>query len=585
MPSAARIGDTNSVHECGVVPTAVGGSPNVFINGIPVHRVDDANSAHPFIPPPSCANHATVLSAGSPNVYANGKPVGRIGDPYTCGITVTSGSPNVFVNDTYTPTDTSKAKLRNLVSDRNSVLEMIATLLFGSMAHADPIDQLSEEEFKSIFIDKSKNSYYDKAAFDADVEKVLKNLPDEAKGVSQFRGGTGYLSKGNLLTHEEFIREFGQELKEYGQVKSELDTFNSKAWQEDPNDIINGKPTIKYSTNGFTKQEVKRYKYVMDLVQEIEKVLVQNVHHQNIADLLWKHSSLTVNKPIFIERTFNKYAEWEDFKGISKEANKPVIGAGKTYSAYLVNYEDIDYTTKSLKKGKKQYWLLPAGTEIIHTSGLADKHEVLIKGDDLLNRKTLFSGSSLQAVKVAIEEKGFIDKELLNVLEEEYKSRNSGESPPKWWKDLVEDLDNITEAAEKGNIRNWKANLLITVLTGTGSWFADTETYWDIWNSKDMADYQDKLTKYYGVSTGDLIGWNNPNIPMQERLDGLAIATVAQAVDIFWTGVFATAGKAEKAMWKNTKEGWLYLMENLDDIMEDGNKIVEDLLTPPDGWD
>lgn len=584
MPKAARIGDTNSVHECGVVPTAVGGSSNVFINGIPVHRVDDANSAHPAVPPPSCANHATVLSAGSPNVYVNGKPIGRIGDPYTCGITVTSGSPNVFVNDVYTPTDTTKPKLTKLVSDRNGVLEMIATLLFGSMAHADPLDQLSEQEFRSIFIDKDAGGYYDKDAFDADVDKILKNLPEEAKGVSQFRGQTGYLSKGNLLTHDEFIREFGGDLKEYGQLKSELDAFNSRAWQPDYDDMVNGKPTLKYSTKGFTKKEIKRFKYVMDLVEEIEDILVQNIHHQNIADLLWKHSSLTVNKPMFIERTFDKYAEWEDFKGLNKEVNKAPIEAGKTYSAYLVNYEDVHYTTKSLESGKKQYWLLPAGTKIIHTSELADKHEVLIKGDDLLNQKFLFSGSSLQAVKVAIEEKGFIDKELLSTLEEEYKARNNGQEPPKWWKDLVEDLDNIIEAAEEGNVRNWRANLLIAILTGTGSWFADSEEYWDIWNSKDMVDYQDKLTRYYGVSTAELTGWNNPNIPFHERLDGVAIATVAQGIDLFWTGVFATAGKAEKAMWKNTKEGWLYLMENLDDILEDGNKIVEDLLTPPDGW-
>ena len=99
MPSIARIGDTNSVHECGVVPTAAEGSTNVFVNGIPVHRVGDSNSSHPSVPAPSCADHTTTLSTGSANVFGNGQPIGRLGDSYTWGMEVTSGAQNVVANE------------------------------------------------------------------------------------------------------------------------------------------------------------------------------------------------------------------------------------------------------------------------------------------------------------------------------------------------------------------------------------------------------------------------------------------------------------------------------------------------------
>lgn len=99
MPSVSRLGDTVSVHECGVVPTAATASPNVFANGIAVHRQGDVNTSHPFAPPPAgCPTHSTSLSSGSPNVYINGKQCARIGDPYGCGIVLTGGSSNVFAN-------------------------------------------------------------------------------------------------------------------------------------------------------------------------------------------------------------------------------------------------------------------------------------------------------------------------------------------------------------------------------------------------------------------------------------------------------------------------------------------------------
>ena len=99
MPAVSRVGDTVSVHECGVVPTAAVGSLNVFTNSIKTHRVGDVNTAHPFLPAVSgCPTHSTALVKGSPNVYVNGKPLARLGDPYGCGISLTKGSPNVYSN-------------------------------------------------------------------------------------------------------------------------------------------------------------------------------------------------------------------------------------------------------------------------------------------------------------------------------------------------------------------------------------------------------------------------------------------------------------------------------------------------------
>lgn len=70
MPGITRLGD---VHSCGAV--AVAASPNVYVDGIRVHRVGDAD-CHP---PCGCGTQIE----GSPNVYANGKKVGRCGDNFS----------------------------------------------------------------------------------------------------------------------------------------------------------------------------------------------------------------------------------------------------------------------------------------------------------------------------------------------------------------------------------------------------------------------------------------------------------------------------------------------------------------------
>lgn len=94
MPAVARLGDQCTGHGCWPPRPSTGASPNVFVNGIAVHRQGDAWAPHtcPSIP----ETHASVLAAGSSTVYVNGKQIGRIGDPVACGSSVASGSGNVF---------------------------------------------------------------------------------------------------------------------------------------------------------------------------------------------------------------------------------------------------------------------------------------------------------------------------------------------------------------------------------------------------------------------------------------------------------------------------------------------------------
>lgn len=94
MPAVSRLGDNCTGHGCWPPRPSTGASPNVFVNGLKVHRQGDAWAAHtcPTIP----ETHASVLAAGSATVFANGKQLARIGDPVACGSSVAQGSANVF---------------------------------------------------------------------------------------------------------------------------------------------------------------------------------------------------------------------------------------------------------------------------------------------------------------------------------------------------------------------------------------------------------------------------------------------------------------------------------------------------------
>lgn len=91
MSAVTRLGDMASGHGCWPAHPSIEGSPNVFVNGIPVVRVGDAYQPHTCV-----STHGGNLAAGSSSVFVNGKAIGRVGDPVSCGSTVSQGSPNVF---------------------------------------------------------------------------------------------------------------------------------------------------------------------------------------------------------------------------------------------------------------------------------------------------------------------------------------------------------------------------------------------------------------------------------------------------------------------------------------------------------
>lgn len=103
MPAVTRVADsTTGVCDLGLPCCPHGrsgnnsvGSPNVFVNGKPLHRLTDTG-------PTNCPHSGTFAStSGSGTVFCNGLPVTRIGDVTTCqscGKTGShvDGSPNVF---------------------------------------------------------------------------------------------------------------------------------------------------------------------------------------------------------------------------------------------------------------------------------------------------------------------------------------------------------------------------------------------------------------------------------------------------------------------------------------------------------
>ncbi len=97
MPKAIRIGDKGSGHGCHFPPSlATEGSPDVYVNGIPLVRQGDAYAPH------ACAScpqppHSRTLSGGSGSVYINGKPAGRVGDAISCGGSAEAGSDDVSI--------------------------------------------------------------------------------------------------------------------------------------------------------------------------------------------------------------------------------------------------------------------------------------------------------------------------------------------------------------------------------------------------------------------------------------------------------------------------------------------------------
>jgi len=92
MAGVVRLGDKCSGHGCYPSRANDEGSPDVFVNGKPAHRLGDHWITHCC--PPPC--HDGVASSGSKTVFVNGKPAARIGDPINCGGAIITGSGNVF---------------------------------------------------------------------------------------------------------------------------------------------------------------------------------------------------------------------------------------------------------------------------------------------------------------------------------------------------------------------------------------------------------------------------------------------------------------------------------------------------------
>jgi uncharacterized Zn-binding protein involved in type VI secretion len=92
MPAAARLGDLCTGHGCWPPREGVSASPNVFINGIQAHRLNDPWFIH------CCdSNCHDVVASGSGTVYINGLPAARMGDSISCGSLISEGSPNVHI--------------------------------------------------------------------------------------------------------------------------------------------------------------------------------------------------------------------------------------------------------------------------------------------------------------------------------------------------------------------------------------------------------------------------------------------------------------------------------------------------------
>jgi len=94
MPAVTRLGDKCTGHGPFPPRENILGSPNVFVNNIPVHRKTDKwsdSSGH---------GHVSVLASGDPSVQANNLDVARIGDPVACGSVCAEGSGNVFTGNT-----------------------------------------------------------------------------------------------------------------------------------------------------------------------------------------------------------------------------------------------------------------------------------------------------------------------------------------------------------------------------------------------------------------------------------------------------------------------------------------------------
>ena len=89
MP-ACRLTDMTMGHGCYPPQATIQGSNDVFIEGLPAHRVGDK------IQPHCCYGcHPTTASKGSSTVFINGKGLMRVTDSASCGSKMMTGATTV----------------------------------------------------------------------------------------------------------------------------------------------------------------------------------------------------------------------------------------------------------------------------------------------------------------------------------------------------------------------------------------------------------------------------------------------------------------------------------------------------------
>ena len=127
---AAKIGDIGTDHD-GFHPSAItAGSPNVFIDGIPVARVGDPLAPHDK---PHNPAHPRKIASGSTTVFVNGKPLAITGGAVDCG-GVIIGSGTVVVGD-MVPTITQSMNLSGLFDEHFCIFDSTTGRPFQYLAY------------------------------------------------------------------------------------------------------------------------------------------------------------------------------------------------------------------------------------------------------------------------------------------------------------------------------------------------------------------------------------------------------------------------------------------------------------------
>ena len=87
-----RLGDMSTGHDGYPGRPNNSASPDVFVNGIPMHRIGDTWPAHSN----GSNSHSSVTVGSGQTIFCNGMGIALVGDMLDCGDTIAEGSPNSF---------------------------------------------------------------------------------------------------------------------------------------------------------------------------------------------------------------------------------------------------------------------------------------------------------------------------------------------------------------------------------------------------------------------------------------------------------------------------------------------------------